>query len=249
MKIHRFIGKFIFEDEKAVIEDKDIVNQIKNVLKLRAGEQIILGDGDSNEVLVELSTPRGSNVEGRVLKKYKNKNEAEVYGILYCAILKRENFEIVVQKATEIGISEIIPLITERTVKLNLNYDRLEKIIKEAAEQSGRGKIPILQKVVKFEEAIEKVNKNDLNVFLDSSGKFFSVSQREVRVGQRRSIWVGPEGGWSDNEINYFLSLLARPKLSEGGSKEKENFKIVSLGKTTLRAETAAIVGSYLLLR
>lgn len=68
-------------------------------------------------------------------------NQREV--ILYCAILKHENFELVVQKATEAGIKEIAPIITTRTIKLDIRKDRLEKIIKEAAEQSGRGVVPV----------------------------------------------------------------------------------------------------------
>ena len=72
-----------------------------------------------------------------IVKVFKNNNESEKDIILYCSILKRE-FRISCSKAVEIGVKEIIPIITKRTVKLNLKYDRLEKIIKEAAEQSGR---------------------------------------------------------------------------------------------------------------
>ena len=149
---------------------KKIVGQISRVLRLKIGEQIILSDGELNEKLVEIKEISKNFIEGIVLKSYKNENEAEVYGILYCAILKRENFELVVQKAIEIGISEIVPIITERTVKLNLNYERLEKIIKEDSEQSGRGRLPVLKKDMKFKEAIESAKKNNLNLFLDSSG-------------------------------------------------------------------------------
>ena len=86
---------------------------------------------------------------------------------------KKENFELVVQKAVEIGVKEIIPIITKRTVKLNLKYDRLEKIIKEAAEQSGRGILPILRKAMDFKKAIEEAEQNNINLFFDISGKKF----------------------------------------------------------------------------
>lgn len=231
MKTHRFIGDFEFNNGEIRISDKEIVNQICNVLKLKVGEQIILGDGKGEEILVDIKDINRYLVAGKIIEKQKNKNETDVCGILYCAILKKENFELVAQKATEIGISEIVPLITERTIKLNLNYERLEKIIKEAGEQSGRGVLPILHKAMKFEEAVEAAGKNDLNLFLDSSGvEFKNYKIKNLKIV---GVWVGPEGGWSDKE----KSQITNHKL-----------QIISLGKTILRAETAAIVGSWMAL-
>lgn len=235
MKIHRFITKFNILGNVVKIDDKEIVNQICKVLKLKVGEQVILGNGEMEEILMDIKDINRYYVEGRILKKHRNENEADIYGILYCAVLKKENFELVVQKATEIGISEIVPLITERTVKLNLNYERLGKIIKEASEQSGRGKLPVLRQAMKFEEAVEVAKKNDFNLFLDASGS--QLKNFKLKNLKTISVWVGPEGGWTDSEMENVKS-----KIKEG------RFEIVSLGKTTLRGETAAIVGSWTIL-
>ena len=137
----------------------------------------------------------------------------------------------VVQKATEAGVKEIIPVITERTIKLNIRPSRLEKIIKEAAEQSGRGIVPILRDPVDFVDAIDGVGSNSINIIFDKSGEIFENLKFKIEncaVG----AWIGPEGGWTDKELERART---------------ENFKIFNLGKLTLRAETAAIVGTYLI--
>src|SRR6185503_3112201 len=90
---------------------------------------------------------------------------------LYCSILKKENFELVCQKATEVGAYAICSIIAERTVKTGLNRPRLEKIIKEAAEQSGRSSLPILLEPMSFPEALSSSKANDLNVLFDKEGK------------------------------------------------------------------------------
>src|SRR5688572_22987985 len=137
MKIHRFIIHATVENGEAVVTDANIVQQIKKVLKLRVGEKVILGDGNMNEVLGEIYEV-GKAIKLKVLEEQKNENEPKNSVILYCSILKKENFEQVCQKATEVGVREIVPLVTARTVKLDVKTDRLQKIIREAAEQSGR---------------------------------------------------------------------------------------------------------------
>lgn len=230
MKIHRFIGKFNFDQNKIVIEDKEIVNHINNVLKLRQGEEIILKGSGLDEKLAKITKTARHFIECEIISESENKNESEVYGILYCAVLKKENFELVVQKATECGIKEIIPIITKRTVKLNLNYDRLQKIAKEAAEQSGRGIIPEIKGIIDFEDAVKNPANNNKNFFCDASGS--KLTDHMPINNTAMSVWVGPEGGWDESEVEMA---------------KENNFEIISLGKTTLRAETAAIIASYLI--
>lgn len=230
MKIHRFIRNFDFSKKVITISDKEVCNQIKNVLRLGIGDKIILSDGRLNEAVVKITTLRKGEVAGEILKVNQNQNEPVVHVVLYCSILKRENFELVVQKATEVGVAEIIPLIAKRTIKLNLKRERLKKIIHEAAEQAGRGIVPFLGESRDFEEALKGAERNDINLFFDQSGQPFG--QKKIEHGMRVGIWIGPEGGWDEEEIKL--------------AKEK-NFQIVSLGKLTLRAETAAVITSYLI--
>lgn len=206
--------------------DEEVVDQIRKVLKLKVGEQVLLCDGQGNEVVGEITEIVHKVIKLKVLKVQKNENEAGWRVVLYCAILKRENFELVVQKATEIGVAEIVPVVTRRTVKLDIKQERLQKIIKEAAEQSGRGVVPILREPIIFQEAIK--NANGANILFDSSG---SIQASNSKLLTSIAIWIGPEGGFDEAEIT---------------AAKNAGFEIASLGKLTLRAETAAIVASYL---
>src|SRR3989344_7695263 len=227
MKLHRFILPFTVSAGQVEITDQEVVGQVRNVLKLKAGEQVLLCDGEMNEVLAEVTEIVHKVIKLKVIKENKNENEAARRVTLYCAILKRENFELVVQKATEIGVAEIVPVITRRTVKLALKQERLEKIIKEAAEQSGRGVGRNVREPIEFEKAVEQV-KDKQNILFDSSG---SIPASSSQLPASIAIWIGPEGGFDETEI---------------AAAKTAGFHIATLGKLTLRAETAAIVASYL---
>lgn len=236
MKIHRFIENLDLSKKNIKIFDAGFYNQIKNVLRLKAGDRIILCDGQSNEAVCQITGFDKKFVELEVLEKNKNENEPKKNIILFCAILKRENFEFVVQKATELGVKEIYPIISQRTVKFNLKEERIKKIIKEAAEQSGRSIVPILNKPLNFKEALNISADNQINLFFDKSGEAFNpcgiTNNNLVKIG----IFIGPEGGWNEEEIKIVKKM----------SEKNPSFKIISLGKLTLRAETAAIIASYL---
>jgi len=211
------------------VDDNVFFNQAKNVLRFEAGDKLILCDSEKNEAMTQIISYSKNSVNLEILEIRKNENEPKNYVILYCPILKKENFELVVQKAVEVGVKEITPIITKRTVKLGLNYERLNKIIKEAAEQSGRGILPKINEVLSFEKAMEKAkSENDLNLF-------FNIG--ETPLGHPMSKWgkigifVGPEGGWDDEEAQIAKDA---------------DLTFASLGKLTLRAETAAIVASYM---
>jgi len=111
----------------------------------------------------------------------------------------------------------------------------LEKIIKEAAEQSGRGILPILRDAAKFSEALENSRQNDLNLFFEIDSQMLDTAELREMKSKKIGIFIGPEGGWSPEE----LATIAET------AKENKNFKLRGLGSLTLRAETAAIVASW----
>lgn len=229
-KIHRFIGGFDFSQPQLNITDAGLVHQLHGVLHLAHGEEIILCNGKGREALVRITEINKKEIIVAIEKSGEAQAEPIVLATLYCAILKREHFELVVQKATEVGIADIVPIITHRTIKLNLRLDRLEKISKGAAEQSGRGKVPVIHELVSFERAVVHAQKNDMNLFFDATGSpVLDALQKTQSVP--RGFFVGPEGGWDESEIE-----LAKAN----------GFQIVSLGPLTLRGETAAIIASYL---
>jgi 16S rRNA (uracil1498-N3)-methyltransferase len=236
MATHRFIYKINLDKPHTRISDSKLAKQFRSVLRVKVGSKIQICDGEGNEAITEITKLTKKFVDIKILDRFKNENEPERYVTLYCSILKKSNFELVAQKATEVGVSEIVPLLCKRTIKKNVRSDRLEKIIKEAAEQSGRGILPNLQKVQSFEEIMNSSKENDVNLLFDQKGKPLfnelkdtaSSLNHKVNIG----IYIGPEGGWDDSEIK-----LARDN----------KFKIINLGKLTLRAETAAIVASYIM--
>ena len=229
MHCHRFVVTDDFNNKYLRIFNPKILNQWQKVLRFKPGEQVILVNGLNQEAAAKIISLNNEFAEVEILEVRDNKSEPKIDTILYCSILKKENFEWIAQKATEIGIKEIVPLITKRTIKLNLNKERLEKIISEAAEQSGRGIVPVISNPMRFEEVIKFAQNNNLNLFFDPSGEPFSKTL--VKTKNKVGIFIGPEGGWDDEEI--FIA-------------KHNDFKIMSLGKLVLRAETAAVISSYL---
>jgi len=226
MKIHRFIDNFDLSKNELEITGEN-AKQMAQVLKLKIGEKVELCDGKGISAMAEIAKINKKSVLVKLeefLHQNKDKQEKEV--TLYCAILKKENFELVVQKTTECGISKIIPIITERTIKTGLNIERLQKIAKETSEQSGRNNVPEISIPIKFNEAIENIKGE--SILFDISGSKFS-NDYQLKTD---NLFIGPEGGWTEKEIK----------------KAKENnFSIASLGSLTLRGETAAIIATYLM--
>lgn len=168
---------------------------------------------------------------------------------LYLSLIKKDNFEWASEKCTEIGVVEIQPVISERSEKKDLNLDRLNKIIKEASEQSGRVTLPVLRDIKPLDLAVSQaVSEGKMCVvFHTNTVAPFKITQtNSLHLTQTNhsesclnnfeggvAVFVGPEGGWTEKEMELF---------------KKNNFKILSLGQNILRAETAAIVGSSLFL-
>jgi len=231
MHLHRFILNFELNKEKILIKDKEIIFQIRRVLRFRPGKKIILVNNNlGKEALAEILNFNDDLITVKILEVFESKKEYEKEVRLYIAILKKENFELVCQKTTEIGVKKIIPLITEHTVKLNFKKERILKIIKEAAEQSGRLIIPEFLEIQKFEDVVSNLKNNGLNLFFDPNGEKLKNFEKEILNHKVINVFIGPEGGWSEKEINL----------------AKENgFLIANLGNFTLRAETAAICSTF----
>jgi len=229
-KIHRFIGDFDLSDNKIVIIDRALVKQFFKVLKFNSGEVVALCDGKNNEALCEINYLDAKKIVLIVKSRLVVNIESIINVSLFCAVLKRENFELVVQKATEVGVMEIIPIITDRTIKQKLKIERLKLIAKEAAEQSGRGVVPVIRDITKFDKAIKDAKSLNANIFFNT--QVAKSENLNIKTNKNVGIWIGPEGGWDDKEVQAII---------------RANFAQNSLGKTILRAETAAIIASYLM--
>ena len=227
MRLHRFFCNFDKTKDKIFISNKEIIYQVRKVLRLKTGKKIILFNNKNQEVLVKILNFDNSLIMGEIIDAKSINCELQKEINLYISILKKENFELVCQKATEIGVRRIIPLICDYTVKLNLKMERLYRIIKEAAEQSGRGIIPELWDICSFNQAIKNIKSNGLNLFLDPSGKDFK-DLKKIKSSFNMNVFVGPEGGWSGAELNLAQTM---------------QFSIIKISPFILRAETAALIG------
>jgi len=233
MRLHRFFLPFSATDNSLIIADEKIVNQIKNVLRLKDGDEILIFNGEKERKgkIEEIA----KNAIRIILKEEViNLREPKIKVKLFCSLLKKDNFELVVQKATEVGVKEIYPIISKRTVKFDFKKERMDKIIKEASEQSMRISLPILHQTISFQEALKESSQNQLNVFCDLSSPLFSEILKEKLISKKidsLGVFIGPEGGWSEEEIH-----LAKDN----------NFLMVKLSDLVFRSETAAIIAVYL---
>ncbi len=228
MKIHRFIDNFDLSQKQLEISG-DIAHQIIKVLKLEIGEKIELCDGKHISAMADIREIKNKSVIVEITQTWTS--DVQVNKVtLFCSILKKENFELVVQKTTEVGVYKIIPIISARTIKTGLNLERLQKIAKEASEQSGRINVPEILEPMVFEKSLKLCKENDLNILFDGSGEpLGGLAAKWEKI----NIFIGPEGGWTEEEIKKARSA---------------NFKIMKLGNLTLRGETAAIISSYLVI-
>lgn len=216
-----FINKYI-TNRKVVVEERGFINRLKNVLRIKEGERFFVFDKGDNEFLARVTKLDKTHCEIEALGKIENERKPRIQINIFQAIIKKDGFEWVVEKGTETGVSSFTPLITKRTIKTSLNFERLNKIAIEAAEQCGRNRIPKINEITTFAKAIKKVvDKNSL--LLDVEGEKLSSFMRVFKNKKEINLFCGPEGGWSKEEL-----VLA-----------KENkIKIANFGPLILRSET-----------
>lgn len=230
MKTQRFfIDPSINLSGEVTITDQDVIHQIKDVLRLRAGESIIFLDGNGTEFHGELTLVSKYKIIAYEKEMKKVSNNSKIKMNLYFSMIKKDKAEWVLQKCTELGVSEFYPIISERTEKPNLNIERAEKIIKEASEQSERANMPVLHKIISLEDALNDAESNV--IVLHTEGNKIDVSQ--LHNSTALSVFVGPEGGWGEKDLALFV---------------KYNVSLVSMGQNVLRAETASVAVSSLIL-
>jgi 16S rRNA (uracil1498-N3)-methyltransferase len=228
MKIHRFFSPSLDKTDKIILSDKELVHQMKNVLKLQNGEFVELFDGSGEAFLGEVTDISKKSVELEK-KEVKTVNDERKEVFAYIPLLRRSNTELMVQKLTELGIKNIIPILCDRSVKDKVNLDRLKKISLEATEQSGQHFLTNISEPVKLSDALPQ-SKNTTQVMFDMGGENISEFNKDFPL----SFFVGPEGGWTDDERELFKT---------------SGVQVSKLGQTTLRGETAAIVAAYESLR
>jgi len=232
MRLHRFYIKQNIEVGKEIrIDDPEFINQWVRVFRLKALDEVILFNDTGYEFIARFSFLSKKEVIMDILSSEKVVEGVSKELYIFQSIIKKDNFELIAQKCTEIGVSAFHPIISERSEKKDLNIERINKIVTEASEQSGRGSVPEVFSPTSLEDSIKDFSGELFT--LDFDGEKFLDSRLHGNDKGKIGILIGPEGGWSDKEREFL--------------KEK-GIKSVSLGKQVLRAETASIVASALIL-
>lgn len=231
MRLHRFfVGQKIEIGENITISSSELTNQIKNVFRMKAGDRVVLFNGGEYDFECSIVNIDNTMIELMPEESTPCRNIIEKNIILCASVIKKDNFEFIVEKATELGVSSIVPVISERSEKKLLNIDRLNKIAIEASEQSGRNNIPAISDIKKLADVVEDTARKDMNIVVfhtDPKQEMNNKSSAPELSEDNIAIFIGPEGGWTDDEIDRF---------------HKSGAHFLSLGKGILRAETAAIV-------
>lgn len=232
MRLHRFYVTEPISSDTFDISDRDLIHQWRTVFRYNVGSQVILFDGGGVDYLSLITGLRSSGATLEVVEKKKNKNMPKINLTLCVGLIKKDNFEFVVQKATELGVSKVIPVLCERSEKKNINMERLQKIAIEASEQSGRGDVPTVGDIIGLSDLLKSSVLPKEKIVLHPDGQYIG-DMLQTKMPKELAVFVGPEGGFSDKEIKEFA---------------EHNILSVSLGPQILRAETASIAVASLLL-
>ncbi len=217
----------------------DDVNHIKNVLRLKNEETIQVGVKEtSKNYLCKILEKNDDTIKLKIIEEIKEKNESPIYLHILQGLPKYEKMETIIEKCTELGVSEITPVIMKRSVvKLDEKTKekkllRWQKIAESAAKQSKRDIIPKINEFFLFQNVFSIIENYDI-VLVAYEGKTQNTLKQALKEIKNKypkiAIFIGPEGGIDETELNIL---------------KQRNFKIVTLGKRILRTETAPIVAS-----
>lgn len=230
------------EENKVIIQGED-VNHIKNVLRYQNGDKLEVCNEGGTRFYTKISDMNQNEIILDILEISNDTTEPNVNVVLFQGLPKADKMELIVQKCTELGVSSIVPVIMDRViVKLDeksegKKIERWQKIAKEAATQSGRQRIPYVEKAINLKNSIEKLSKYDIVIVPYECERENTIKALLTNIDtnvKNVAVVIGPEGGFSENDINILKGL--------------DNIKLVSLGKRILRTETAGIATIAMLL-
>ena len=205
MNIRLYHPNSIVENSTNLLS-KEHTHYVANVMRLKRGSIInffnIEGEWESEIVFLDKERVEVKFLKKVKVKDFKKKNKIE----LAICLVKKNPMEIILQKATELGVSKIIPIISERTEVKELNYDRAKKIVIEATEQSNQMFPPKISEVVKLKDFLKNLDKNTKLLFADVNSKDNLISEDFVDF-KSLSILIGPEGDFSPSERQSILSF------------------------------------------
>lgn len=231
----RFFKAGISENADNIIIEGDDAKHISGVLRMKSGDLAVICDGDGMDFLCRISAVQSGTVEFAILEKRANEAEPDIYLRLFQCVPKSDKMEFIIQKATELGACEIIPVLSKRCVSrpdekiAKKKNERYNRIAYEASKQCGRGRIPGVKEQITFTQAIKMLKPDELGIIFYECGglplKEIINAHGETK-GAVVNVFIGSEGGFEEKEVQ-----LANER----------GIISATLGKRILRCETAPI--------
>ena len=234
------MNRFYIEQEQVTEDIITItgsdVNHIKNVLRMKIGESILICDCNGKDYHCTIQSMDGQTVEAKVHSVTETKTELATKIYLFQGLPKKDKMELIVQKAVELGVTEVIPVMMKRTIvkledkkKEAKKIERWQSIATSAAKQSNRGVIPTVSEVVSYKQALERAKEMDLVLLPYENEEGMKAAREAIQSAKGKqsvAIFIGPEGGYEESEIEQAREMGMIP---------------VTLGNRILRTETAGL--------
>ena len=231
---HFFVTPDQVKDDYIYIEGSD-VNHVKNVLRMKIGEALEICDGNNKKYLCDIEEMTSEFVRALIKEELGADTELPSKLYLFQGLPKADKMELIVQKAVELGVYEIIPVATKRAVvklddkKASKKVERWNSIAEGGAKQSGRSFIPEVTSVMSYKEALAYASKLDVVLIPYELAEGMAETKQiisAIEAGQSVGIFIGPEGGFETSEVESAIAIGA---------------KAITLGKRILRTETAGL--------
>ena len=233
--MHRFFVEPSQIGEKEIVITGPDVNHIRNVLRMRAGEELLAADGQGSEYRCILRELQDSEIRAEICRKLSGSAELPSRITLFQGLPKSDKMDFIIQKCVELGVFRIVPVTTKRTVvKLDAKKEesrrkRWTAVSESAAKQSGRGIIPEISGVRGFKEAVEEAGELDICLIPYEKAEDMARTREilsGIPAGASIGVFIGPEGGFEEEEVREAMEAGARP---------------ITLGRRILRTETAGM--------
>ena len=231
---HFFVTPQQISGDKIRIEGGD-VNHMKNVLRMKLHEKAEISDGESRTYLCEVEAYEEDVAILHILEEMEADTEPASKLYLFQGLPKSDKMELIVQKAVELGVYQVIPVAMKRSVvrlddkKATKKADRWNSIAESAAKQAGRSRIPEVTMPLSYNEALKMAEELDVTLLPYELAGGMEVTReviRQIKSGQSVGIFIGPEGGFEPEEVDAAVSMGA---------------KVITLGRRILRTETAGL--------
>lgn len=231
---HFFVTPQQISGDKIRIEGGD-VNHMKNVLRMKLHEKAEISDGESRTYLCEVEAYEEDVAVLHILEEMEADTEPASKLYLFQGLPKSDKMELIVQKAVELGVYQVIPVAMKRSVvrlddkKAAKKADRWNSIAESAAKQAGRSRIPEVTMPLSYKEALKMAEELDVTLLPYELAGGMEVTReviRQIKCGQSVGIFIGPEGGFEPEEVDAAVSMGA---------------KVITLGRRILRTETAGL--------